>query len=389
MQWHMREFLDISTIWKQVNSRLTEEEENDLLDWVGSEKGRKEYVQKVHSYFENGPLITNEDIDTAKAKRKVTYELFVRRRLRKFYRVAAIFSAIVVVGLVWQHLGTHNQTSIDVKQIQRGRPRATLVLSDGSRHNLEFETSNDIKDKGHLILNSGKQLDYRTESTSSKKQIKKLTSRFNTLSIPRGGEYFLTLSDGTKVWLNSESILTYPLKFGSNERKVELIGEAFFDVTHDKDKPFRVKVNGQEIEVLGTTFNVNAYADKNEITTTLVSGLIKIDIKDTDEKVILNPGFQFQLNKAERLHSVSKVNTRLATAWLKGYYLFDDATLEEMILTLSRWYDFEFDFKEEQARTLRFSGKLKRTERFEDILTIIENTNEVKFEIIERNVIIY
>ena len=385
----MKKNLDIQIIWKKKYQKLTALEEEQLSDWMKDDQERADFYKNATSFFASGSKIRKENINVSKAKRKVWYKIFILPRLKSIYRVAAVVFLIVSLGAISMELYRNFQTRESAGAIKPCEAKATLILSDGSRHSLEKWENNELKEKGALIVNSGKELNYETLPTTNKLRQKDLSERFNTLKIPRGGEYILKLSDGTKVWLNSETVLTYPLQFDKNERKVELIGEAFFEVKHNPAKPFKVEIKGQVIEVLGTSFNVNAYPDKYYSATTLADGSVKVKINGTGNTVLLEPGFQCQVNKSDKNYSVSKVNVRKVIAWRYGNYMFEDETLENMISTLSRWYDFTYSFENEKSRQLKFTGKLKRTDKFEDILTIIENTNEVKFKVEEKRVIIY
>lgn len=385
----MKDFFDISIIWKKVNQKVSKQETNAIEDWIEDKSDRRDYAEKTYSYFETGPKIKTADIDVAKARQKVSYSVFIKPKIIKAYKVAAVLIGLVSMVFFLQYIGSKNQVSEHKVKIEPGKAKATIVLSDGSRHYLDEENPQAINEKGAIILNSGKKLDYKTESTSNILHLKQLESRYNTIKIPRGGEFFLSLSDGTKVWLNSETTITYPIRFGDKERKVELVGEAYFEVEHNSEKPFKVEIEGQVIEVLGTTFNVNAYTDERKTFTTLVTGSVKIDLDKVQDEILLTPGSQCEVNNVDKSYSISQVDVRGAIAWVNGSYMFDGVTLEEMMVTLSRWYDFTFNFERDNVRRLSFNGKLKRTDNFEDILTIIENTNEVKFKVKERNVIIY
>ncbi|KJF45373.1 FecR family protein [Draconibacterium sediminis] len=384
----MTEYFDISIIWKKVHKITSTAEEEELTKWVNENTARKEYFQKKTNFFQYGSSIKPENIDVTKAKRKVSFRIFVIPKLRTFSKVAAVFVGIVAVTFFSQFY--HNiESSTVVEEIKPGTAKATLILSDGSSHNLEKPKNKQLEDQGSVIVNKGKEINYKDSSAKNKLQLKKLRTRYNSLIIPRGGEFVLTLSDGTKVWLNSESTLTYPLLFNNNERRVKLIGEAYFEVTHNPDSPFRIEVNSQVVEVLGTSFNVNAYPDKNATYTTLVEGSVKVNINETEESILLNPGFQCQVNKTDNQSAIIQVNVREVIAWKDGSYIFENESLEEIMSILSRWYDFSFSFENQQVCQLNFNGKLKRTEKFEDILTIIENTNEVKFKVEEKQVFIY
>uniref|UniRef100_UPI003216DD21 FecR family protein n=1 Tax=uncultured Draconibacterium sp. TaxID=1573823 RepID=UPI003216DD21 len=384
----MKEYLDISIIWKKVHQRTSNAEEEELREWVNKNTARKEYFQKKTNFFLYGSSIKPEDIDVVKAKRKVSIRIFILPKLRTFSKVAAVFVGIIAVTFLFrQYLNI--ESSAVIEKIEPGTAKATLVLSDGSSHNLEKQENKQLKDQGSVIINKGKEINYKDNSAKNKLQLKKLRAHDNSLIIPRGGEFLLTLSDGTKVWLNSETTLTYPLLFNKNERKVKLIGEAFFEVTRNPDSPFRIEVHDQVVEVLGTSFNINAYPDKNTTYTTLVEGSVKVNINETEESILLKPGFQCQVNKTNKQSAIIQVNVREVIAWKDGSYMFEDESLEEMMSILSRWYDFSFSFKNQQLRQLKFNGRLKRTDKFEDILTIIENTNEVKFKVEEKQVFIY
>ena len=385
----MKKDFDVDIIWKQVNSAITKAEENQLSEWAEGNPKREDFYRKTTSFFKDGSSIRNQDINIPEAKRKVSYRIFVLRQLRNSYRIAASVLLIVAIGAISITIHRNIQSEKVAEKIQPGEAKATLILSDGSRHSLEKLDNTELKESGALIVNSGKELNYETLPAKNKLHLKALSKRFNTLNVPRGGEYILKLSDGTKVWLNSETVLTYPLQFGKKERKVELIGEAFFEVQHDAERPFKVELNGQVIEVLGTSFNINAYPDKTYAETTLAEGSIDVSIMGAENSVLLEPGFQCQVNKLDKSYVVSKVDVRKIIAWKFGNYMFEEETLENMISTLSRWYDFTYSFENKDSRQLKFTGKLKRTDRIDDILTIIESTNEVKFKVEEKRVFIY
>ncbi|MCE4566409.1 FecR family protein [Maribellus sp. CM-23] len=385
----MKNKLDVGIIWKKIHRQTNDLEEKELASWMKNHPERQEFYKKTSSYFETGSQIEIKDIDVSSAKKKIYFQLFILPKLRFFARGAAVFIGIAVIAFLFNEIQTKTISEKFVKRIEPGSSKATLILSDGSRHTLEEASNKKLKEKGTIIISSGKQLNYEALSSEKSEDLRQLTKRYNTLNIPRGGEFFLSLSDGTKVWLNAETRLSYPIQFEEKERKVELIGEAYFEVTPHNDRPFRIVTNGQVIEVLGTSFNVNAYPDEDLISTTLVEGSVKIKVDETGQDILLEPGFQCRIDKSNKTSAVSKVNVLNFIAWKDGDYVFDNETLEEMMSTLSRWYDFTYSFENNIPRQLRFDGKLKRTDKFEEILTIIENTNEVKFKIEEKNVIIY
>ena len=213
---------------------------------------------------------------------------------------------------------------------------------------------------------------------------------YNKLIIPRGGEYTLKLSDGTEVILNSETNLKYPVLFAQNERKVYLEGEAFFNVKNSKETPFIVTINDVEVKVYGTSFNVSAYTNENDIKTTLVEGSVGVSYPNNKDKPEqkLKPGQQFCYNKNTGKFNLKTVNTDLYTAWTKGIFVFENEPLDNILKKLARWYNFEFEFKDNKLKYQRFTGDLRRYDDIKKILDMISIASQVKFKIENTKVII-
>lgn len=200
---------------------------------------------------------------------------------------------------------------------------------------------------------------------------------FNTLSVPRKGEYRVVLSDGTQVWINSESRLRYPSSFSGGERTVYLEGEAFFEVAHDSERPFTVVAGESRILALGTSFNVNAYEDNGCIYATLVTGRVRVSAGHGE--VELAPGEQGIVDVATGTIDIRTVNVDVYAGWKEGLFLFEDQPLEEIMNSLARWYDLEVVFEKESARRAGFNGKLMRYEDFTRITDMLELTGMVNF----------
>jgi ferric-dicitrate binding protein FerR (iron transport regulator) len=210
---------------------------------------------------------------------------------------------------------------------------------------------------------------------TSDKQAHTAALLYNTLSTPRGGQYRLTLPDGTGVWLNAASSITYPTAFAAHERKVSVTGEAYFEVAKDKSKPFHVQVNDMEVTVLGTYFNINAYTDEADIKTTLLEGSVNIS-KGGDTK-LLRPGQQAQAGNAAAIRVVDDVNTSQVVAWKNGLFDFKDADLKAVMRQLERWYDIEVEYKG-AVSGYAFRGKLQRSLNLTQVLHILDEM-EVKY----------
>ena len=200
---------------------------------------------------------------------------------------------------------------------------------------------------------------------------------YNTIIVPRGGEYVIQLSDGTKVWLNAESELRYPVSFGDGERGVYLTGEAYFQVERNESHPFTVTSGDHRITVLGTEFCVRAYKDESRILTTLEKG--RVSVNSGMESVQLIPGEQSSVEGS--LIKVESVDTQIYTAWRNKKYIFQEQSLGEILNTLSRWYDMRVSFDEDEFKNYRFTGELMKYSSINDFLKKLEELEKVSFKI--------
>jgi ferric-dicitrate binding protein FerR (iron transport regulator) len=201
---------------------------------------------------------------------------------------------------------------------------------------------------------------------------------YNTVSTPRGGQYQLTLSDGSKVWLNASSSLRFPTAFPGTERRVEITGEAYFEVAGNESKPFVVDIAGKgEVEVLGTQFNINAYEDEPAIKTTLLEGKVKVSESNGSQSSVLKPGQQAQL--ANGIRVMDNVDMEEIMAWKTGWFYFDRQELPAIMRQVSRWYDVDVRY-EGRISKKSFSGIVGRDNDIKDVLKIMENAG-IRFRI--------
>ncbi len=213
--------------------------------------------------------------------------------------------------------------------------------------------------------------------------------KYNTLIIPRGGQFNLTLADGTRVWLNADSRLKYPTSFPGEERVVELTGEAYFEVKKNTQKPFKVLSGNQVVQVLGTSFNISSYQDDPITATTLVEGKVEVYLENTpSEHQMLLPNQQSILVRSDNSLSQKEVDVKAFISWKDGWFYFKDKPLEAIMLDLSRWYDVSVQYEDQEAKKLPFTGEIRRYENLEDVLNLLEKTREVQFEMERRKVII-
>lgn len=209
---------------------------------------------------------------------------------------------------------------------------------------------------------------------------------YNTISTPRGGQYQVTLSDGTRVWLNAASSIRFPVAFTGSQRRVEVTGETYFEVAHNAQQPFVVKAASTEVEVLGTHFNINAYADEASIKTTLLEGKVKISAPGTSTARYLQPGQQAGIGADGKINVLVNADTEEAVAWIKGRFQFSSADLRSILRQISRWYDVDVEYKGNVD--LHFTGQLTRNENVSSVFEKLQLTGEVRFRIEGRKIIV-
>jgi transmembrane sensor len=311
--------------------------------------------------------------------------------VRKLYWKYAAAAAILVIALastyvlrdsIFKNIKENPAPIIVNNKIQNGTDKATLTLEDGSTVILEKGATYQAKN----AKSNGEQIIYDQADNAADK------IAYNYLTIPRGGEFFVQLSDGTKVWLNSESQLKYPVAFiAGKTRQVELMyGEAYFEVspsTAHNGATFKVFNKAQEIEVLGTEFNIKAYKDENNIYTTLVEGKVAVKYESKTQNLV--PNQQSNYNLKNNTLSIAVVDTFNETSWKKGVFSFDGKSLKEIMTVLSRWYDVEVEFQNKAIESEEFIGVLGKNQNLEYILLSIKNFGVIKdYQIKNRKVIL-
>lgn len=367
-------------IARSMREELPSNEKEELEEWLAQDKRHENLYA---SFRKDETLIKqtllHQSIDWQKDCRQFLLRRSERRRHRlavRFSRCAAAACLLFAVGTAWwlqREDITSKETNEEIASIH---PKALLTLEGGRQIALsENELPTPVtSQKGARIEILENRLTYSVEPTASGR------IPCNTLETPRGGEYLLTLSDGTRVWLNAASQLRYPVKFTGKQRTVYLLGEAYFEVAPDSLHPFTIISGPAEITVLGTSFNLHAYPEE-DIVTTLVSGAVQMTEKVGGQSVRLTPGEQGCLEKNNGSISKQKVDIRLYTAWKEGRIVFRDMRLEDLFTTLARWYDLEVFYLHPAAKDIRFTGDIDKTERFEDILHIIEQNRRVCFKV--------
>lgn len=235
-----------------------------------------------------------------------------------------------------------------------------------------------------LTTGTGDTLRLDADAQSNAQQLAKMESgsaiRINSLVTPRGGEFKIVLEDGTEVWLNAESRLKYPETFGDGDRHVSVEGEAYFKVAKNPQHPFYVETAGQRVRVVGTEFNVNVYPEAANVTTTLVKGSIALKpVNGNVGELMPTPGHQATFDKQARTATVKAVDTGIMTSWRNGKFVFENQTLGQIMLTLSRWYDVEYQFIDKSLATTEFMGSVPRYGEFSEVLQILEASGGIRF----------
>jgi transmembrane sensor len=271
--------------------------------------------------------------------------------------------------------------------ITPGGNKATLTLANGQKILLPDVRSGQVALQGKVIINKTGQGQIVYQSAGAQQAaVGSTIAEYNTLNTPRGGQYHITLSDGTNVWLNAASSIRYPAAFAGKERRVVITGEAYFEVAHNKDMPFRVISNGQELEVLGTHFNINAYADEQNVITTLFQGSVKIScnkvtalLKPDQQSVVRNDGSTNTIR-------ILNANANQVLAWKNGEFYFHAADVRTIMRQVSRWYDVDIQYQGEVSDD-NFNGEISRNVNVSQVLRILELSG-IKFKIEGRKIIV-
>lgn len=284
----------------------------------------------------------------------------------------------------------HSSDLAQAEHILPGTNTAVLTLADGKKINLNDVSIGKLAEESGIVVKKAAdgQLVYSIDPKVADQQqagLGKSSAALNTISTPKAGQYQLNLPDGTKVWLNAASSLKFPSSFaGLNQRRVSLNGEAYFEVSKNKKLPFIVETDKQAVEVLGTHFNVNSYKDEPQTKTTLLEGSVRVSLSKGKE-VVLKPGQQSALNLNNQI-SVTDADVEEAVAWRKGFFQFDNASIETVLRQLARWYDVEVEY-EKGMPNKNFTGKIYRNLTLAEALRGIGFTG-VNFKVKDRTIII-
>jgi transmembrane sensor len=374
-----------------LRKTLTEKEHDELDEWVvASEENTRLFEELTDEANIEAGLEWHKGLDQQKALRKIKQELGLVKQPKPFLKtiwpyVIAASLLVAVVGIYFLTGRNEQSDNLPVtlqasnNAIQPGKSQAVLTLANGRTIILDSVKTGTITKEGSVEIKIGENGEIIYNGNDQQ-------MRYNTVATPRGGQYKIVLGDGTSVWLNADSWMKFPAGFGKNDRKVELQGEAFFEVAENKEKPFRVTVLNEQfkpvmVEVLGTQFNVNSYGDESFIKTTLVEGSVKV-IRD-EKAIVLQPGEQAQINQDLK---VVNADIRKEIGWKDGLFVFKDATIQTIGAQVARWYDLDIVYK--GAINYHFNATIDRKEPLTQLLKILEGTKRVQFKLEGRKLLI-
>ena len=371
---------------KWLKGTITEEERNEFSEWYDNTDN--EILNIPHDFAGSEEELRKRLLSGIKKRQRHSGRVvsLTRGSLAKL----AVASAVVVTStlsllyITREYLSSEENdpvvTLAKKDTIIPGGNKAVLILGDGTEVILDTATSGTIAENTHtrvIKLDDGQLAYSRLADVDA-------PVSYNTLSTPRGGQYAITLVDGTRVWLNSSSSIRFPTSFRDPERIVELSGEAYFEVAHNRDKPFKVKVNDVEVKVLGTHFNIMAYKDETIINATLLEGAVSVSkLKET---VFLNPGQQAQIGGNGKIGIIKNADTEQAIAWKNGFFNFNGSDIETTMRQIARWYDIEVIY--EDKITEHFNGTILRNATIEKVLKMLELTGVVRFNIQGRKIFV-
>ena len=367
----------------RLDGSITPEEEAVLQEWAESDPQHRALLDLLDESADHLPLLGHlYNYDESRVWRNIRKEAR-RRRFRKMARESRKYAAVAAVLLfagygIWQWIDDRNREEACrayIEQVTPGVRGAVLTLSSGEQVDLEQGGERTLVEQdGTRIEVAGEEVAYH-DAEPEEEEI----PAWNTVSVPRGKEFSLQLSDGTKVWLNSASSLRFPVRFGEGPREVVVTGEAFFDVAKDADRQFIVHADTVAVAVYGTAFNIAAYEDETDVETTLLRG--SVEVTSGRRKVMLEPGQQARVGRSGAIFDVRQVSAEEYAAWTRGVFAFQEEPLSSICRKLSRWYDIEILPSGFDADQVRYTGEIRRYETFAEMVRLLERTNQIRIDV--------
>ena len=375
-------------ILKVLDGIATPDEIQALARWMETDPSNEVYFNQLKKAWNltSGPVPSEERVE----HELKSYMKYIRSKRGKFrvwqvLKYAAVIVVPLLLGIYWlqqEHMEEQSQMTMHKTGIVPGGYKATLITAQGKAITLLPSAEEDIRVQENFVVKNGQKgivyQDTKKETT---------TLKYNKFKTPRGGEYTITLSDGTRVYLNAASKLKYPVQFDSKRREVYLSGEAYFEVTKDMNRPFYVVTDAVRVKVYGTEFNVNTNGIGGT-QTTLVSGKVGIWGRGSVQEYIMKPFQLAEFGDNGEFKGIRDVDVKTYTAWKEGFFVFEDEGLEGILNRLSRWYDVDIFYSNERVKTYHFTGHMEKYENIETILNAISKMVGVHFTIKEKTIIV-
>ena len=359
---------------KEVFEKLTLEEQKELNDWIQADPGNKEWREEmktlkfVEEDYRNYKRIPEAEQAWGRLEKDMNRRSKWRRKVWTYSSVAVLVLLLCSVFILQWEIKEDNEImepfcvdELALISLVVDNHRDSILL--GINRNVEIDLAG--------VRNENNTLIYDTTALTVEE------TEYHTLIVGRGGEYQLTLSDGTIVWLNSESSLRYPVHFNGDRREVELKGEGFFQVSRNEAMPFYVKSEGFDVEVLGTSFNIMNYVDEQYAWVTLASGKLKVNRGECH--TIIYPNQQVEIGEND--FKIHEVDSRYYTSWIESKFMFDDESLDMIVRKLARWYNLDYEFRDSTLMSTRFSGQLLKYDDITKAFELLELTTDVHFTI--------
>lgn len=385
MQQENERYYELAEKW--LNGTITKKEIQEFSEWYNKDENT---ILSIPDHFAESEEELRRRIFRHVQKRKsqrqpfssVIGSIYFRTAAAAVLIVSSIISLVYVLGPTETISNGNNVSKIVAEKdsVVPGGNKAVLVLGDGTRLILDSVSSGTIADDNHSKVI--KLVDGQIACSSIPQENRPVT--YNVLSTPRGGQYSITLVDGTRVWLNSSSSLRFPSYFSGEERVVELSGEGYFEVAPQNGKPFKVNVHGVEVTALGTHFNIMAYHDESTINTTLLEGSVLV--RQQQYSALLTPGQQAQVKTDGKIGIIKNADTEQAVAWKNGVFNFNGSDIETTMRQIARWYDIEVIY--EGKVTEHFNGTIVRKSSIDKVLRMLELTDVVTFIIKGRKIVV-
>ena len=410
IQKNSRRINELAKKWKE--GTITPEEKEEFDRWYEGEADAADAdVTAADADAQSIDLVRERIFQTIAEREGLRQHRIVPRltalRRRQWLSAAAIVLLVVGCGMLYIQLHTRRSSDIVTlplagHELPPGSAKATLTLSDGTVVPLQQGKVGTIRDRngisirqqtGTLVYEGG-----NPSGDGGRPSGDSTSISYNTITVPRGGQYQLVLSDGTAVWLNSASSLRYPTVFHGNKRIVTLAGEGYFEVAKDKDHVFQVEAGGQKVNVLGTAFNINCYADEADVRTTLLQGSVSVWLPGASDSLVIRPGQQAVSGPASggavtigpagsgRLRIIDNADIEQVIAWKNGYFQLNDADIRTIMRQVARWYDVEVKY-EGAPPTQELSGKMRRSASAAEFLDMLSYFN-IRFRIEGRTIIV-